>query len=79
MADKNTPFDPHTPESKMKQGLQLKYRKLVTRDCDWSSFNSPDQLRAELAELRFPWETPRPEHKPNNLPLVSIGTALQGP
>jgi Domain of unknown function (DUF4062) len=37
-----------------------------------------DQLRAELAELRFPWEAPPPVAKPCNLPLASIGSLFKG-
>ncbi len=77
LADEKTPFDPHEPESKTKQQLQLKYSSQVVRDRDWRPFNSVDQLRAELAELRFPWEGPRPDHKPCNLPLASIGTLFK--
>ena len=80
-ADKATPFDPdpQPPESKTKQDLQLKYYNQVVRGRDWVSFNSPESLRAELAELRFSWESSRPEHKkPCNLPLATIGTLFKG-
>jgi hypothetical protein len=60
------------------QELQRRYRDEVTRDRDWATFASKSDLRAELAELRFPWEPPRPEHKPNNLPLPTIGTLFKG-
>ena len=50
----------------------------MTRDRDWRPFASADQLRAELAELRFPWEPPHAEHKPCNLPLATIGTLFKG-
>jgi tetratricopeptide (TPR) repeat protein len=78
LADERTPFDPHEPESQTNQELQRTYRDEVTRDRDWRSFNSVDQLRAELAELRFPWEGPPPDRKPSNLPLPSIGTLFKG-
>ncbi len=78
LADAKTPFDPHEPESETKQQLQLEFSSQVTRDRDFRSFNSLDQLRAELAELRFPWEGPPPDHKPCNLPLASIGTLFKG-
>jgi hypothetical protein len=82
MADENTPSDQPKPnvtlESEELRQLQLIYRSEVTRDRDWRSFNSPDQLRAELAELRFPWEKPLAPHQPNNLPLASIGKLFKG-
>jgi tetratricopeptide (TPR) repeat protein len=80
LADEKTPLDPdpRKPESKALQQLQRRYRTEVTRDRDWRPFASVDQLRAELAELRFPWEPPRPEHKPCNLPLATIGTLFKG-
>ena len=80
MADEKTPWDPDSrkPESKTLQQLQRRYRTEVTRDRDWRAFASRSDLRAELAELRFPWEPPRPEHKPCNLPLATIGTLLKG-
>ena len=80
-AHKATPFDQdsHPPESKTKQDLQLKYYNQVVRGRDWGSFHSPESLRAELAELRFSWESSRPEHKkPCNLPLATIGTLFKG-
>src|SRR5262249_34670921 len=58
--------------------LQLRYRAEVTRDRDWASLAGKGDLRAELAELRFPWEPPRPEHKPCNLPFKSIGALFKG-
>ncbi len=78
LADEKTSFDAHTPESKRKRQLQLKYRGQVVRNRDWRSFNSVEQLRSELAELRFPWDGPPPDHKPCNLPLASIGTLFKG-
>src|SRR5436309_967238 len=35
LADEKAPFDPHEPESKTRQQLQLKYRDQVTRGRDW--------------------------------------------
>ena len=78
LADNVTPFDRHKPESKTKQQLQLKYRGRIIRDRDWRSFANKDQLRAELAELRFPWEPPPPEHQPCNLPFKTIGRCSRG-
>ncbi len=80
LADKATPFDPDPgePEKDELRQLQHRYRALVIRDRDWASFASKGNLRAELAELRFPWEPPRPEHKPCNLPLATIGTLFKG-
>ncbi len=81
MADEKTPFDDKDgldPESPELRQRQLDFRAEVVRDQDWRSFASVDQLRAELAELRFPWEGPPPDHKPCNLPLASIGTLFKG-
>ena len=80
LADEKTQFDPDTrePEKLTPCRLQMEYRAEVIRDRDWRPFASVDQLRAELAELRFPWEGPPPEHKPCNLPLASIGTLFKG-
>jgi tetratricopeptide (TPR) repeat protein/nucleoside 2-deoxyribosyltransferase len=78
LADEKTPFDKHRRERAELKQLQKDYRAEVIRDRDWSSFDSRDQLRAELAELHFPWEPPRPDHKPCNLPFQSIGTLFKG-
>ncbi len=80
VADETTPFDldAREPESDELRQLQLRYRAEVIRDRDWASFAGRGDLRAELAELRFPWEPPRPEHKPCNLPFKSIGTLFKG-
>ena len=78
LADEKTKFDEHEQESDELVQLQKDYRAEVIRDRDWRSFTSVDQLRAELAELRFPWEGPPPDHKPCNLPLASIGTLFKG-
>ena len=78
LADQATPFDPHDPEPDELRQLQLAYRAEAIRDRDWRPFASADQLRAELAELRFPWEGPPPDHKPNNLPFRSLGTLFKG-
>jgi tetratricopeptide (TPR) repeat protein len=80
LADVNTPFDADSlePEGAELRQIQDAYRAGVIRDRDWRAFASVDQLRAELAELRFPWEGPRPDHKPSNLPLASIGTLFKG-
>jgi hypothetical protein len=77
-ADEKTPFDLHQPENKTRRALQRRYREQVVRDRDWSSFDGKDKLRAELAELRFPWEPRRPEHRPCNLRLGSIGPLFKG-
>jgi hypothetical protein len=80
LADETTPFDPdpRKSESKTVRQLQLRYRTKVMRNRDWAPFASKDQLRAELAELRFPWEAPPPDAKPCNLPLASIGSLFKG-
>jgi Domain of unknown function (DUF4062) len=80
LADEKTPFDPDSrkPESKTLLQLQLKYRADVTRDRDWNSFATTDKLEALLAQIRFPWEGPPPDHKPCNLPLASIGKLFKG-
>jgi tetratricopeptide (TPR) repeat protein len=80
LAGDDTKFDEyeHEPESGELRLLQKEYRAEVVRDRDWRTFNSIDQLRAELAELRFPWEGPPRDHKPNNLPFKSIGHLFKG-
>ena len=80
LADVNTHFDVGSlePESAELQQIQDVYRADVIRDRDWRPFASADQLRAELAELRFPWESPQSDHKPRNLPLTSIGSLFKG-
>ncbi len=80
LADEGTPFDHETrkPESKTVLQLQRKYRAEVIRDQDWSSFATKDQLEALLAQIRFPWEGPPPDHKPCNLPVVTLGTLFKG-
>src|SRR5262249_13453825 len=75
-----TPFDLDLRESESYElrQLQLRYRAEVIRDRDWASFAGKGDLRAELAELRFPWEPPRPKHKPCNLPFKRIVTLCKG-
>ncbi len=81
-AQENTTFDepkPNiTPESGELLQLQRDHRVELTRDRDWRPFNGADQLRAELAELRFPWPDSPVAHQPNNLPLASIGKLFKG-
>jgi len=72
-----TPVDTPNNESDELRGLQKAYRDEVTRDRDWRKFENADQLRAEIAELRFPWEAPAAGHRPCNLP-TSIGALFQG-
>ncbi len=78
LADEKTKFDRHKRESDELRQLQKDYRAEVSRDQDWRAFASIDQLRAELAELRFPWEPAHPEHEPCNLPLATIGKLFKG-
>jgi tetratricopeptide (TPR) repeat protein len=78
LADAKTKFDRHKKETDELRQLQETYRAEVIRDRDWRPFANMDQLRAELALLRFSWEKPPPDHKPNNLPLASIGTLFKG-
>jgi len=80
LADEKTPFDPDSrkPESKTLLQLQRKYRAQIVRDQDWSSFATKDKLEALLAHIRFPWEGPPPDHKPCNLPMVTLGTLFKG-
>jgi tetratricopeptide (TPR) repeat protein len=80
LAGDDTKFDAneHPPESDELRQLQKEYRAEAIRDRDWRSFNSIDQLRAEVAELRFPWESSPPDHKPSNLPFQSIGHLFKG-
>ncbi len=63
MAGEKTPFDADAlePESDEFRRVQNEFRAEVIRDKDWRAFASVDQLRAELAELRFPREGPAPE------------------
>jgi len=78
LADEKASVDPHNPESDDLTQLQLRHREEVCRNRDWRPFANKDQLRAELAELRFPWEGPAPDHKPHNLPFKSIGALFKG-
>src|SRR5262249_52147983 len=73
-----TPPDNPLEESDELRQLQLAYRDEVTRDRDWRLFANMDQLRAELAELRFPWEPFPGAHKPCNLPVETLGTLFKG-
>jgi hypothetical protein len=58
LASESTTFDGETVEDDDLRKLQEQHRREVTRDRDWRSFANKDQLRAELAQLRFPWERP---------------------
>jgi len=78
LANQETAFDPYDREPEELRQLQDHYRAEITGDRDWRSFASADQLRAELAELRFPWEGPPPDHKPCNLPMVTLGALFKG-
>jgi len=80
LAGEETPVDPdpREPESDELRQLQYDYRTEVIHNRDWRPFASKDQLRAELALLRFRWEGPPPDHKPANLPDVSLGTLFKG-
>jgi tetratricopeptide (TPR) repeat protein len=71
-----TPSDHPNDEPDELRELQRTYRAEVTRDRNWRAFNDAKELRAEIAELRFPWEQSA-EHKPCNLP-PSIGTLFKG-
>jgi tetratricopeptide (TPR) repeat protein len=77
LAGEQSPFDPHEEESDELRQIQLQYRDEVTRDRDWRPFASPSDLRAELAELRFPWPEPMGS-QPNNLPLPTLGSLFKG-
>jgi tetratricopeptide (TPR) repeat protein len=81
LADAKAKFD--KPRKAPEEGEELRrlqeaYRAEVTRDRDWRAFANLDQLRAELALLRFPWEAPPPDQKPCNLRLPSIGSLFKG-
>jgi tetratricopeptide (TPR) repeat protein len=80
LAGETTPFDAGVDERESDElrQLQAQYRGEVIRGRDWAAFASKSDLGAELAELRFPWEPPRPDHKPCNLPLASIGRLFKG-
>jgi len=80
LAGEETPFDPDSREPESDELLQLQndYRTEVIQDRDWGSFANKDQLRAELALLRFRWEGPPADHKPINLPDLSLGTLFKG-
>jgi tetratricopeptide (TPR) repeat protein len=71
-----TPTDQPNDESDTLRQLQLDFRTTVTTDQNWRTFANADQLRAEIAELQFPWRSKRIEGKPNNLPLV--GSLFKG-
>ena len=79
LAGEETPFDPdpRQPESDELRQLQKDYRAEVIHNRDWRSFANKDQLRAELALLRSVGRAP-PDHKPNNLPDVPLGTLFKG-
>jgi tetratricopeptide (TPR) repeat protein len=68
--------DQPNDESDTLRQLQLDFRTTVTTDQNWRTFANADQLRAEIAELQFPWRSKRIEGKPNNLPLV--GSLFKG-
>ncbi len=80
LMDEKTRFDEDAPEPESPELRQLQrvFRAEIIRDKDWRSFANTAELRAELVELRFPWEGPAPDHKPCNLPLASIGTLFKG-
>lgn len=76
-----TPVDHPNIESPELRLLQDAYREEIIRDLDWREFNSSDQLRAEIAELRFSWEsspTLSMAYKPFNLPSLSIRSLFKG-
>jgi hypothetical protein len=76
LTTEQAPVDNANDEPAELRGLQLAYRAEVIRDRNWRAFNDAQELRAEIAELRFPWEHSA-EHKPCNLP-PSIGTLFKG-
>ncbi len=82
LAGETTAFvsDPRGPESDDLRQFQKDYRAEVIPKRDWRPFANNDQLRAELALLRFPWEIPSLPHKPNNLPLICrpVGARRRG-
>ncbi|MSR56329.1 MAG: tetratricopeptide repeat protein [Planctomycetaceae bacterium] len=72
------PVDHPNAESDELRALQQTFRADVTGDRDWRSFANQAELRAEIAELRFPWEPARAgDSKPQNLP-ASLGTLFKG-
>jgi tetratricopeptide (TPR) repeat protein len=79
VADESTPFERRDDsEPDELQVLQRDYRKEATRDRDWRAFADGKDLRFLLAELRFPWEQPPPDKRPNNIPIASIGKLFKG-
>jgi len=76
-----TPVNHPNTESEELRSLQSTFRDEVTRDQDWRSFDSIDQLRAEIAELCFQWEShmaPSAAYWPCKLPNLSIGSLFKG-
>lgn len=65
-----TPVDHPQDEDESLELLQEQFRNQVLLDRNWRSFSSHTELRAEIAELKFPWETASHRIKPNNLPAV---------
>lgn len=63
------------------RALQDQYRHDITRDRNYRFFSSVDQLDAFIGKLRFFWETPAADDKPNNIladTRSSIGTLFKG-
>jgi tetratricopeptide (TPR) repeat protein len=81
---KETPTDDQTaqprldPEPQELLDLQAQFRRLVLDDLNLRSFANVDQLRADLALLRFPWQRDTPTHKPFELPFGSIDSLFKG-
>ena len=78
LTTEQTPVDPIVNESSELQQLQREYREFVSSDMDYREFNSKEALRAEIAELKFPWEPKESIHKINNLPYRSLGELFVG-
>ncbi|MCY2964436.1 MAG: tetratricopeptide repeat protein [Planctomycetota bacterium] len=73
-------FQPPNPVSQSADhaDLQLAYRQEITRDRNSRSFGNVHEFRAELGELRFPWEPPGDLGQPPcNLP-ASLGSLFIG-
>ena len=76
LTNADTPVDHPQDEDQSLRLMQEKFRSDVTQDRNWRSFSNHTELRAEIAELKFPWEESIHRIQPNNLPAV--GSLFEG-